>query len=205
MSLSERVQTYLETYKRGLIQGEEENVLVLNSSGARRGAGRGVSEPKPVPVEQRRPPTARPPVPQSGGRRAEGFASWQRLASLQGREEARCDVARAVGSPTWRPSRTPRGAPRACHSEPCISGGWLQTCLGEEDSWGQARAEGNRTYPSALGGPVCGICGAGPKELQETDRLWHRPPRTGCSRGAPGRFCTFLKHCVLRKSGRLST
>lgn len=62
---------------------------------------------KPVPFREPRSPTAQPLLPQSRGRRAEGFATWQRLASLQGHEEARCDVTKAVGSPTWSPKPHP--------------------------------------------------------------------------------------------------
>lgn len=65
-------------------------------------------ELKPVPFGQHRSPTARPLLPRSGGRRAEGSAAWQHLASLQGREEARCDMTKAVGSPTWNPKPHPK-------------------------------------------------------------------------------------------------
>lgn len=54
--------------------------------------------------------------------------------------------------------------------------------LGKDDSWGQARAEGNCTYPSTLG-PVCGIGGTGPKELQETDHLPTDPQGQGACVG----------------------
>lgn len=52
-----------------------------------------------MPVGQRHSLTARPLATEQG---QEGSAGWQRLASLQGREEARCDLTRAVGSPTPR-------------------------------------------------------------------------------------------------------
>ena len=52
-----------------------------------------------MPVGQRHSLTAQPLATEQG---QGGSASWQHLASLQGREEARCDLTRAVGSPTLR-------------------------------------------------------------------------------------------------------
>lgn len=98
-----RRHAWKHIHKRGLIQGEKENALVFNSSGARspteKGRAGGGAEPEPVPVGQRHFLTARPLATEQG---QEGSAGWQRLASLHGREEARCDLARAVGSPTPR-------------------------------------------------------------------------------------------------------
>lgn len=167
-------------------------MLVLNSSGARReGRGGGVRAEAGPCRFQPAPPPPGPPCHRAG---AEGLraASWQRHRPPSGREEARCGVARAVGSPTWRPSRTPRGAPRACHSLHLQEAGyrlpWGKRTLGVRPG-----LRGTAPTPAPLGASLCGICGAGPKELQGTGRLWHRPRGQGARVGLPGAILYFLK------------